>query len=76
MIVAGPGASEGGSDGSDGRLSERVAAIEAHLQHIATREDISNNSQKNLRWTVGIMIASLVAAVGATATVVATIVSR
>jgi len=52
-----------------------VASLEAHLQHLATREDIEKNARNTTKWTVGIMITSLIAAVAATATVVGVIVN-
>jgi hypothetical protein len=50
-------------------LKQRLATIEAHIEHFATREDIKDQANKSLKWTVGIMITSLIAAVSATAAV-------
>ena len=43
------------------------------MQHMATRADIERNAKNTLRWVVGIMIASLIAAVAATASVMSLI---
>lgn len=50
-------------------FGERIASLEAHLQHMATREDIEKNSRNAMKWVVGIMVTSLIAAVAATAAV-------
>lgn len=55
-------------------LKQRLATIEAHIiEHFATREDITNQANKSLKWTVGIMIISLITAVSATAAVMSVI---
>ena len=54
--------SAGGGDGNGRNLHGRVSAIEAHLQHLATKEDIaevkkliSDKESSMLRWLIGII---------------------
>ena len=54
-------------------MKQRLATIEAHIEHFATREDITNQANKSLKWTVGIMITSIIAAVSAAAVVMSAI---
>lgn len=65
-----------GGDGANGanNLGERIASLEAHVQHLATKEDVEKSSKNLLKWMVGIMITSLLASVAATATVMGVIV--
>ncbi len=49
--------------------------LEAHLQHLATREDIEKSARNTMKWVVGIMITSLIAAVAATAAVMGAVVN-
>lgn len=45
------------------------------MQNLATREDIEKNAKNTMKWTVGIMLTSLITAVAATAAVVGVIVN-
>ena len=54
-----------GRNGSSG-VGERVASIEAHLQHLATKEDIGEvktmiqkESKDMLRWLIGVVSLAL-----------------
>ena len=52
-------ASSGGGDG-DARLAAveaRLAAMEAYVQHLATKEDIQSMKSSLLIWGMGILIA-------------------
>ena len=62
-------ATSGGSGGGNGRrltaIEARLARLEAHLQHIATREDIeklradiAEGQNNTLKWLVGIIAAA------------------
>ena len=70
-----PGRSVGSGDGGGGtgNLGERIASLEAHVQYLATKEDLERSSKNALKWVVGIMITSLLAAVAATAAVMGVI---
>ena len=53
----------GGGNGSDRELHGRVSAIEAHLQHLATKEDIqgiktliAEREARTLRWLTRIIV--------------------
>ena len=66
---------DGGGDGVSGRLAAieaRLTGLEAHLQHMATREDIqelrvenAKEHNKTLKWLIGVVVAALVALVAA-----------
>ena len=62
-------ATSGGNGGGNGRrltaIEARLARLEAHLQHIATREDIeklradiAEGQNNTLKWLVGIIAAA------------------
>ena len=72
-----PGPSTGSGDNTGGMalLGERIASLEAHLQHMATREDIEKNAKNTMKWVVGIMITSLIAAIAATAAVMGALIN-
>ena len=72
-----PGPRTGSGDNTSGTaaLGERIASLEAHLQHLATREDIEKSARNTMKWVVGIMITSLIAAVAATAAVMGAVVN-
>lgn len=59
-----PGQSTG-SNGGNGNYGERLARIEAKLEHMATREDIKTESNKMLLWFIGLLVA-LVGILGST----------
>ena len=48
-----------GSDGGGGDYGERLARIEAKLEHMATREDIKAETNKMLVWFIGLLFAIL-----------------
>ena len=59
-----PGGASIGGNGSD--MHGRVSALEAHLQHIATKRDVQEVSKTIAereaslqRWLIGILLASL-----------------
>ena len=56
----GPAISPGGGGGGGSRIEERLAALETHLQYLATKEDI----QKLKIWVLGGVIAAGVAGLG------------
>ena len=58
-----PASNGGGGNGRD--LHGRVSALEAHLQHLATKEDIrrietliAQREAAMLRWLIGLVLAS------------------
>ena len=54
--------SGGGGGGTDDRLARvesRLAALEAHLQHLATKEDIQAMQNSMLKWCAGILITAI-----------------
>ena len=67
-----PAAAAGGGDGrGGGNLGERLARVEAHLEHVATKEDvqtlktdlvdaIGKKETSMLRWQIGIVVAAAV----------------
>ncbi len=62
----------GGDDSRDRDLHGRVSAIEAHLKHLATKEDIkglealiANRESVLLRWLIGILSMSVIAVIAA-----------
>lgn len=66
---ASPAPADGGG-GNGHNLHGRVSAIEAHLQYLATKEDIgdvkrliSDRESSMLKWLIGILIANGIALV-------------
>ena len=60
----------GGGNGSDRELHGRVSAIEAQLQHLATKEDIQSvktliaeRESKMFRWLIGILAAASISTI-------------
>ena len=51
-------------------VEERLARIEGGYEHVATKADVERIKSDLIRWTVGVMLAGLTAAVGLTAVVV------
>ena len=51
-------------------VEERLARIEGGYEHVATKADVERMKSDLIRWTVGVMLAGLTAAVGLTAVVV------
>ena len=51
-------------------VEERLARIEGGYEHVATKADVEHMKSDIIRWTVGVMLAGLTAAVGLTAVVV------
>ena len=51
-------------------VEERLARIEGGYEHVATKADLERMKSDLIRWTVGVMLAGLTAAVGLTAVVV------
>ncbi len=49
---------------------ERLARLEGGYEHLATKADVERMKSDIIRWTVGVMLAGLTAAVGLTAVVV------
>ena len=55
---------------SEGQLPERVAALEAHLQHLATKEDVQRIAaqvQSKMTWIVVMFLVSALGTMGAVA---------
>lgn len=53
-------APSGGGGGDDRRLAAieaRLAGLDAHLQHLATKEDIQAMQSSMLKWGIGTIIA-------------------
>ena len=59
-------ASSGSGNGNGRHLDARVASLEAHLQHLATKNDITQLKV----WILGGVLAAIVVAAGISATVV------
>lgn len=62
-----PTEAAGGGDGGGQNLGGRIATLEAHLQHLATKEDIqrvekliAQREAGLLRWLIGIITIALI----------------
>lgn len=56
-----------GGDGKDGRLAERISALEAELKHLATKEDIANLKTEILKGLLWIILTGMGIAASAAA---------
>ena len=65
----------GNGGGRDDDLRERVAKIEAHMQHLATKADLQSMEAKMLKWQIGILITVVIASCLGTAALIVKIVT-
>ena len=75
-VPASPGG--GGGDGRLAAIEARLSALEVHVTYLATKEDIQaihttiqSTSNKTLKWTLGIVISSMMVIAAATLKILA-----